>query len=270
MELGGDQDRALKSLNPTERDLLSLLGRGHTAKSIADLRSLSEAAVNERFRSARRKTGIGSSREIARLIVAQENRDDFIDLAEPAVSPPNLPRPDPHHRASPSRRWRLPMAAAFLLAAAILAQQTYVPPGNPAVPPAAAAIFAPRAPSPDIVALHNEVSAGSSDPVWSSATETSLSRSYHALTSYAEAVESLSVSCNATLCEVIGVSRPDVSASASDRLADEIKGRDIADEAARLKLGLVARSLYSTKDDSSEANPTPTVFVDYWRRAENP
>ena len=47
----------LDRLNPVERELLVLLGRGHTAKSIATLKGLSVPAVNERFRAARRKTG---------------------------------------------------------------------------------------------------------------------------------------------------------------------------------------------------------------------
>lgn len=57
-----------------------LLAEGHTAKSAAALLDTSEAAVNERLREARRKTGVGSSRELARL-VAQETRDEKIGVA---------------------------------------------------------------------------------------------------------------------------------------------------------------------------------------------
>jgi DNA-binding CsgD family transcriptional regulator len=70
-------------LNETERRVLRLLAEGHTAKSIAAATGCSPAAVNERLREARRKTGIGSSRELARLLRAQENRDDEKGLAPP-------------------------------------------------------------------------------------------------------------------------------------------------------------------------------------------
>ncbi|HET6407092.1 MAG TPA: sigma factor-like helix-turn-helix DNA-binding protein [Chthoniobacteraceae bacterium] len=53
----------LARLNEAEREALRLLAEGHTAKSIAGLTGRSVAAVNERLREARRKTGIGSSRE---------------------------------------------------------------------------------------------------------------------------------------------------------------------------------------------------------------
>jgi len=68
-------------LNAAERTALSLLARGHTAKSIATLTDRSVGAVNERLREARRKTGIGSSRELARMFAAQESRDELIGMA---------------------------------------------------------------------------------------------------------------------------------------------------------------------------------------------
>lgn len=46
---------------------------------------LTEGAVNERLREARRKTGVGSSRELARLAAAPENRDEKIGVAGAAV-----------------------------------------------------------------------------------------------------------------------------------------------------------------------------------------
>jgi DNA-binding CsgD family transcriptional regulator len=70
----------LSRLSDAERRALLLLAQGHTAKSAADLLGASEAAVNERLREARRKTGVGSSRELARL-VAQESRDEKIGVA---------------------------------------------------------------------------------------------------------------------------------------------------------------------------------------------
>lgn len=70
----------LSKLNERELHVLRLLSAGHTAKSIAASTGLSVSAVNERLRDARRKTGIGSSREIARLITSPKNWDEKIEL----------------------------------------------------------------------------------------------------------------------------------------------------------------------------------------------
>ena len=66
----------------TERELevLRLLAAGHTAKTIAARLGRSETSINERLRTARRKTGVGSSRELARLLDAQKIWDKKIDL----------------------------------------------------------------------------------------------------------------------------------------------------------------------------------------------
>ncbi len=74
----------LARLNDKEQEILALLTAGHTVKSIAAQLGRSEASINERLREARRKTGIGSSRELARLVDAQLNRDKISDLARPA------------------------------------------------------------------------------------------------------------------------------------------------------------------------------------------
>ena len=62
---------SLDRLSDRERDFLTLLARGHTAKTIARSRSLSTNVVNEHLRSARRKTGASSSRELARRVVGE-------------------------------------------------------------------------------------------------------------------------------------------------------------------------------------------------------
>jgi len=87
----------LSRLSDAERRILALLARGHTAKSAANTLGVTEAAINERLREARRKTGVGSSRELARLAF-QENRDEEIgvasadQIAEARVRP-SPPRP---------------------------------------------------------------------------------------------------------------------------------------------------------------------------------
>jgi TonB family protein len=62
----------LESLSDRERETLRLLGRGHDAKSIASALGLSVHTVNERLRDVRRKLGVSSSREAARLLLAHE------------------------------------------------------------------------------------------------------------------------------------------------------------------------------------------------------
>ena len=61
-----------ESLSDRERETLRLLGQGHEAKSIASTLDVSVHSVNERLRTARRKLGVSSSREAARLLLARE------------------------------------------------------------------------------------------------------------------------------------------------------------------------------------------------------
>lgn len=69
------------ALSEKELEILRLLAAGHTVKSIAADLGRSEASINERLREARRKTGVGSSRELARMVDAQKNRDTKSDLS---------------------------------------------------------------------------------------------------------------------------------------------------------------------------------------------
>lgn len=80
MPASEDLTRALATLSDRELRILRMLAAGHTIKSIAQSSGHSEASVNERLRDARRKTGIGSSRELARLVYAQKNWDKNPDL----------------------------------------------------------------------------------------------------------------------------------------------------------------------------------------------
>ena len=77
--------KVLAALNDNELEILHLLANGHTAKSIASSLGRSETAVHERLRDARRKTGVGSSRELARLLDAQKIWDKNSDLPQAAV-----------------------------------------------------------------------------------------------------------------------------------------------------------------------------------------
>lgn len=77
----------LTALTEKELEILRLLVAGHTVKSIAINLNRSEASINERLRDARRKTGVGSSRELARLLDTQKIWDKNIDLNQPGYSP---------------------------------------------------------------------------------------------------------------------------------------------------------------------------------------
>ncbi len=164
------------------------------------------------------------------------------------------------------------MAAAVLIAAAILAQQTSVPPAPPvvhaAIPAAAEAVFASRDPAPDVVALHAEIGSGPADPAWSAPTEAALSRAYHHAIDPSRTLETLDVTCNESLCEVLGVSRPNLSIDENNVLMDAFQARDLHQIAITRDLALVVQSFNQTRDDGVAGAPSKVVFVAYWRRAE--
>jgi DNA-binding CsgD family transcriptional regulator len=91
---------AFSGLNPRELEVLQLLAAGHTIKTIAARIGSTETAINERLRAARRKTGIGSSRELARLLEAQKIWDRKIDLSPPGDPANSQPQP-----AQAGRNW---------------------------------------------------------------------------------------------------------------------------------------------------------------------
>lgn len=70
----------LDDLTAKEKDALRLLLRGHDAKSSARELGLSVHTVNERLRDARRKLGVTSSREAARLLLVEEGAE-LLDAA---------------------------------------------------------------------------------------------------------------------------------------------------------------------------------------------
>lgn len=132
---------AFAVLTDKEREILRLLSAGHTVKTIAAQLGRSEASINERLREARRKTKVGSSRELARLLAAQKIRDDFSGLT-PALGAgqPSVQRPHPRRVAPKGTTMlllALPVAAAGLALASI--QQPAGAGSSPAATAAAAA-----------------------------------------------------------------------------------------------------------------------------------
>lgn len=131
---------AIAALTEKELEILRLLTAGHTVKSIAARLDRSETSIHERLRDARRKTGVGSSRELARLVDSQKFWDKNIDLSKHG-SPDDV-SPQPQSRGRETSKGTLvmlialPVAAAGLLA---LAAQTAQPAGSAASPEVAAA-----------------------------------------------------------------------------------------------------------------------------------
>ena len=127
------------SLSHREMEVLRLLVAGHTVKTIAAHLGRSETSINERLRSARRKTGVGSSRELARLLDLQETCDEKIDLSSRRLAVTGLAYP-----ATSGVRGSKGMIVMLI-----------------AIPLAAAGLMVAAAPSPD--------RAGSADAAYSAA-----------------------------------------------------------------------------------------------------
>ena len=216
----------LARLNETERRVLLMLAEGHTAKSIAHELGMSTAAVNERLREARRKTGLGSSREVARLLRSQETRHDQLRVvtSAPPVAAFDLQDAEP---------WRpqigvIAMIAAFLTAAAGAAiLMTQKPPSDEKDDPLFAAILAQQV-SPALIAsqahsreeadrlvagtgfkeilrqLHAQVHSEARDATWAGNSEDALRGAFAAIPGIGAQGTELRVLCASTLCEIAG------------------------------------------------------------------
>lgn len=84
-------------LTKREREVLGLLARGYDIKSAALELSISASAVSDRLRQARRKLGVSSSREAARILIAHQSNNIFdvhrFSGVPEAPLPPQLIRP---------------------------------------------------------------------------------------------------------------------------------------------------------------------------------
>ncbi len=130
----------LNALTPKEQEALRLLAQGHDAKSIARHLGLSVHTINERLRDARRKLGVSSSREAARLLLAAEAPEKSADTALGAAIPSAPAQSAPHQPAArgprPRPGWQTgAVAMSFVLSfAAIVALAL---PSNPSADPPA-------------------------------------------------------------------------------------------------------------------------------------
>lgn len=125
----------IAALNDKEVAVLRLLAAGHTVKSIAATLGKSEASINERLRDARRKTGVGSSRELARLLDAQKIWDKNIDLSARDLGTHDPERPLSKGRTGSKGKLfmaiALPLTAALALLAAVDGSSPQTEPAEP-------------------------------------------------------------------------------------------------------------------------------------------
>lgn len=260
------------ALNPAEREVLTLLAQGHTAKSIATLIGKTEGAVNERLREARRKTGAASSRELARLFAetgTPKNRDEQSGVAQRPSSGISPSR-------TPARRARgawikgvfaMSLLGAFAFAIILVTQQQMPPGPEPStdgssVPGAAqqtgqwqrtTARPSVGRPSAEVV----QADLRERDKHWSSTTEKEIRSRYLAIAGVRSRARFLRVTCGATICEVIGAIDDDTAT------LDAVQDPPLRD--ALNKIGLVPSSFMVEVPDKAQA-PKGMRFIAYWQR----
>lgn len=130
-------------LTEREMEVLRLLVAGHTVKTIAARLGRSETSINERLRAARRKTGVGSSRELARLLDLPKTCDENIDLSRERSTVESLA-----HTATVGVRGSKGMIIMLI-----------------AIPMAAVGLMVAAAPSTDQVGTPNAVYSAASQPL---------------------------------------------------------------------------------------------------------
>jgi DNA-binding CsgD family transcriptional regulator len=246
----------LSRLNDAECRVLRLLAEGHTAKSIATELGMTPAAVNERLREARRKTGVGSSRELARLLKAQENRDEQIEVGNrdrvAAEMPPDAAEP-----------WRprtgvYAMIGLFILsaagAAALMSHQPATEiPADPLVGP----LLQPVPEDRSVADLYASVRSQPRGP-WAIQTEQQIKARLMSLPFVGKDGNILRVTCGGSLCEIAGT----VVIAQNSRTA---RALDIQIPDALAKLGLNADGANFT---SGKSKPDKLVFLLYFSRAK--
>lgn len=260
----------LDRLTEAEREALHLLGEGHTAKSIAALTGRSVAAVNERLRDARRKTGASSSRELARLLRAEKAGDEKIGVAGPPVAGAD---PGPGSAPSPATRIAkgvMVMSGALVIAAAAAFYfQGGAPDERGAAPSAGTDASAPVAKGdsllgqmfegPEVrprrlyVSLRNEPR----DPAWASRAEAQL-RARYAHLPHARGIADLRITCASSLCEVAG--------AISDKKQIGPAMRELQDKQVNQPIpGLGLK--FESASFGTRRGPDQMAFVIYWARS---
>jgi DNA-binding CsgD family transcriptional regulator len=284
-----DRTIDLSRLNEAERRVLRLLAEGHTAKSIAIELGTTSAAVNERLREARRKTGVGSSRELARVLKAQESRDEQMGVANPSSG--DVDSRATADRGLAHRKGWIAMSLALLAAlgaAAIAFQQP--PPTTSAPEPtitdpligtiaietdprklfagvpkdlqAYQQVLAGQGSQAVLLRLHAQVRSERRDDAWSSGMEAKLHRIYKSLPSLKYSPAPVRVLCSATLCEVATTTSPHPPEAEVKLFFSDMQSGELAEQADAAGLDNLVMLLAKHSDK--------TQFVDltYWARKQ--
>jgi DNA-binding CsgD family transcriptional regulator len=249
----------LAALNPGEREALGLLAQGHTAKSIASLTGRSVASVNERLREARRKTGVGSSRELARMLATQENRDEEIGVAPVLSTGAALPlKAAPRFAGGAFGKALIAMTLLLAGTAALALALRPAPQSVPAPDPMLDKLIG--APATTAPQLHERLRNETRDPVWAEKAEATLAKRYAAIP-LVEGGPALRVICARALCEVTGSFQPksDVEGNAT---MDLLQGPALHGDIRKLGFGDVLLQGFG-----GERGDTRTRFVAYWPRS---
>lgn len=256
-----DRPIDLSRLNDSERQVLRMLGEGHTAKSIANALGSTPAAVNERLREARRKTGVGSSRELARVLRARENRHDQIGVGKrPPCTTLATQEAEPWRPQTGVFAMIAVLAAAAAAGAALMNQ---APTASSRVDPLIGAI---PSSADDPARVYARIRAEERDAAWAPRTEDALRADYATIARVGAPIESLRIMCARTLCEVAGIidapPRPtdeqDLK-SPVNRTMQALQGKALHDELA--EIGLQNLSGYF-----GGGKPGKMVFLQYWSR----
>jgi DNA-binding CsgD family transcriptional regulator len=244
----------LSSLNEAERSVLLLLAQGHTAKSIANMTGRSVGAVNERLREARRKTRVGSSRELARLF-AQENRAKEIGVA-PAIEAREEEAPGAGRSGRLVSKELLVMLFIAIAAVAILvAPQNHAQRPDPDVD----GIIGPSSDTPRD--FRERFIAETRSDSWAGATERAARARYAAIPGLAHDA-SLRVVCAATICQVSGRSVPGGDEAQQNKVLGALQSAALFREFGAL--GLQSKAV-AVKDLGTRQAPA-FAFVSYWER----
>ena len=87
------QEDRFRKLTERQRECLRLLLMGYEIKEIARELAITPIAVTERLRAARQALGVGSSREAARLLAANDGDEaniGHVDMPQTLAAPPTL------------------------------------------------------------------------------------------------------------------------------------------------------------------------------------
>lgn len=245
-------------LNPAEREILTLLAQGHTAKSIASLTGKTAGSVNERLREARRKTGVASSRELARLLAqadSPKNRDEQIGVG--ASHTPDASQARRSALRGPRAKGIIAMGvliSAVALGAAMLGFQEAPASGNSIADDSLLNAWSIEVPAEaSLRDLHAKLRAETRDAGWADSVEPAVKARYARIVG---PNDELRVTCRATLCEVVGVLPEGEHAKVT---LQSVQERALYADIAKLGFG---SDLFTV----TTANKKRLLFVSYWRR----